>query len=62
MNKACNMHIKFSALKVICDYLWAVSLTAAWLPQSPERKDMGSNPGWANTQGLKITEKKLLCL
>ena len=39
--------------------------TAAWLAQLEEhwfaeRKVVGSNPSWTNTQGLKITEKKVL--
>ena len=42
-------------------------LTAAWLAQlgerrSAEREVAGSNPGRTNTQGLQITEKKVLPL
>ena len=42
-------------------------LTAAWLAQlgerrSAEREVVGSNPGQTNTQGLKITEEKVLPL
>ena len=42
-------------------------LTAAWLAQfgerrSAEREVVGSNHGRTNTQGLKITEDKLLTL
>ena len=41
--------------------------TAAWLPVAQlgehwfaEWKVVGSNPGWTNTQGLIITEKKVV--
>ena len=42
-------------------------LTAAWLAQlgerrSAEREVVSSNPGRTNTQGLKITEEKVLSL
>ena len=44
-----------------------INLTAPWLAQlgecqSAEREVMGSNRGQTNTQGLQITEKKVLPL
>ena len=41
------------------------SINTAWLVQmaelwSAEWEVVVSNPGWTNTQGLKITEKKVL--
>ena len=65
----------FSHCKLHKNCLWndnaaaapATTATAAWLDQLGERRSAkqevkGSNPGWTNTQGLYITEKKVLPL
>ena len=49
-------------------YIWpCILLTAVWLArlgqhQAAEQEVVGSNPDRTNTQGLKITEKKVLPL
>ena len=67
---------KKGALVVLCPFFEKVrervrylstSLAQAWLAQlgerqSAEREVAGSNPGRTNTQGLQITEKKVLPL
>ena len=58
----CTVHIKRCANRFF--FFTAALLRVAQLGErrSAEREVAGSNPGWTNTQGLEITEKKFLPL
>ena len=43
-------------------FIITVELNFNWLAQSTEQEVADSNPGRTNTQGLKITQKKVLLL
>ena len=43
-------------------FIITVELNFNWLAQSTEQEVADSNPGRTNTQGLKITQKKVLVL
>ena len=43
-------------------FIITVELNFNWLAQSTEQEVEDSNPGRTNTQGLKITQEKLLLL
>ena len=67
VNWRCNFHgLEWNRRAFeICMFIY--NLTATWLSQLGERQSgewevVGSNPGHTNTQGLKITEKKVLPL
>ena len=51
---------KFTDLSI--GFIITVELNFNWLAQSTEQEVEDSNPGRTNTQGLKITQEKLLLL